>query len=345
MNYSKNIFGKDLTNLSYKDIEKYFEEEKEETNNIEYKSYSNKYGNFNKNLEGVIRGICAFLNSEGGVLIWGSPEGQKIEGKQEKVFVGKLSPVNNLKEKDWFINKVSDSITPLPIGINLHTIENNGAYIYVFEIQKSTYSPHQYNNTYYARLDGQTKPAPHYLIEALFKKISFPHIEGFIKLNKISNNGEQYFLGIEIFIFNFSQLQNEENVSFRLMCPQGIFAKSKVPQFQNMYGYNGRQLIHKDLIDVLHFGSPNHHSEQLIFNPNELQSQHQNKVDLLLTFGGKSSPLKSSRYKLDFSKINWSKVDNPNYLFEEIEENKLFSEIQKEKKSTRESTLKVILNR
>lgn len=345
MNYSENIFGKELNELTYADIEGYFEEEKEESNIIEYKSYSAKYGNFNKNIEGVIRGICAFLNSDGGILIWGSPEGQKVEGKQEKVFVGALSPIPELKGKDWFINKISDSITPLPVGVNFQTIENDGAYIYIFEIQKSNYSPHQYNNTYFARLDGQTKPAPHYLIEALFKKISFPHLEGFIKPIKISHNGRLYFLDIEIFIFNFSQLQNEENVSFRLLCPQGFFAKSKVPQYQNMYDYEGHQLVHKDLIDVLHFGSPNYHSEKLIFNPNEILTKHQNKVDLLLTFGGKSSPLKSSEYILDFSKIDWNRPDNPNYLFEDINENRIFAEIQKEKNTTRESTLKAILER
>lgn len=345
MNYSENIFGKKLTDLTYKDIEEYFQVEKEESNIIEYKSYSAMYGNFNKNIEGVIRGICAFLNSDGGILIWGAPEGQKVEGKQEKVFVGVLTPIQELKGKDWFINKISDLISPLPVGINFHTIENNGAYLYIFEIQKSTYSPHQYNNIYFARLDGQTKPAPHYLIEALFKKISFPHLEGFIKPIKISHNGSVYFLDIEIYIFNFSQLQNEEKVAFRLTCLQGYFAKSKTIQNANMYGYEGHQLIHEHLIHVLHFGSPNCHSERLVFNPNQLLNEYQNKIELLLTFAGKSSPLKASEYILDFSKIDWNKQDDPNYLFEEINENRIFAEIQKDKNMTRESTLKAFLGR
>ena len=345
MSYSEKIFGKELTELTFSDIENYFQEEKEESNIIEYKSYSATYGNFNKNIEGIIRGICAFLNSDGGILIWGAPEGQKVEGKQEKIFIGELSPIPELKEKDWFINKISDSISPLPVGINFHAIEKDRAYLYIFEVQKSTYNPHQFKNIYYARLDGQTKPAPHYLIEALFKKISFPHIEGFIKLIKIGTNGQNYFLNIAIYIFNFSQLQNEENVVFRLTCPQGIFTNSRKSRFQDKYGYKGHQLIYKDMIDVLHYGSPSRHSEILMFNSHELNAEYENKVDLLLTFGGKSSPLKSSEYKLDFSKINWENKETPNYLFEEINENRLFAEIQKEKNATRESILKSILER
>lgn len=345
MDYSQNFFGKILADVTYHDIVHFFSEEKDESNNIEFKSYSAEHGNVNRNIEGVIRGICAFLNSDGGILIWGAPEGVKVEGRQEKIFIGDLSPVPELKEKDWLINKISDSITPLPVGINVKTLENEGKYIYVFEIQQSEYSPHQYRNIYYARLDGQTKPAPHYLIEALYRKITFPHLEGYIKPDKIFIDGNNYNLDITIFIFNFSELQNEENVSFRLMCPQGIFVNSQIPQYQNMYLYDGHQLVHKDLIDVLHFGAPNMHTERLMFNPNKVLTEFENKVDFFLSFGGKNSPLKSSNYKFDFSKIDWNNQDDPNYLIEEMNENILSSDLQKKLNNTREDTLKAILKR
>lgn len=343
MNYSKNILGKELLELEFKDIQEYFVSEKEETNLIEYKAFSNQYGNFTANINGIIRGICAFLNSEGGILIWGSPLGKQVEGKKEKVFTGDLALVPELKEKDWLINKISDLISPLPIGINVQIIENNNEYLYIFEIQKSQYSPHQFKNTYFARLDGQTKPAPHYLIEALFKKISYPNIEGFIKLNRISNDGRNYFLNITIYIFNFSDLQNEENVSYRLMCVEGIFADSKINS--DMYQFEGHQLVHTDLIKVLHFGAPDMNNETIIINPSLLRSNYNNKVQLLLTFGGKKSPLKSSQYTLDLSNIKWDEPTELNYLFEEIEENKSFSKMQSEIGSNRETQLKSILER
>jgi len=345
MDYSTTYFNKPLESLVYKDIVEYFIETKEESTKIEFKAFSSKYGNFNENLNGVIRGICAFLNSEGGILIWGAPEGIQVSGQNSKIFQGALSPLTDLKEKDWLMNKISDLITPLPVEINVVILQNASEIVYVFEIQQSNYSPHQFKNTYWARLDGQTKPAPHYLIDALFKKIRYPNIEGFIKPEEITHNGVKYFLDITIFIFNFTHLQNEENISFRLMCPQGIFWRSQDQNYSHMYLYDGHQLIFKDFIDVLHFGAPNMHTERLVFNPHELLSKYNNEVDLLLSFGGKYSPLKTSSYKLDLSKIDWNNAIVPNYLFSTIKENVLSADKQKDLGTTREDSLQKILKR
>lgn len=345
MDYSTIYFYKPIDVLLYQDIEEFFVDAKEESTKIEFKSFSTEHGNFNDSLDGVIKGLCAFLNSEGGILIWGAPNGKKMLGKNSKSFQGALSPLIELKEKDWIINKISDLITPLPVGINVAILQNGAYIIYVFEVQQSNYSPHQFNNTYWARLDGQTKPAPHYLIDALFKKIRFPNIEGFIILEKISNNGTYFILDITICIFNFSQLQNEEKIIFSLMCPQGFFAKSKNLKYSHLYDYDGHQFISKGLIDLLHFGAPEMHSEQLVFDPNQLVSKFNNEVDLLLFFGGKFSPLKSSNYKLNFQNIDWDQTNEPNYLFSEIEENSLSADKQKNLGTTRESLLKSILKR
>ena len=345
MNYSNNYFGKSLDNLEYQDIVNFFINPQEESNKIEFKSYSTTYGNFNRNFEGVIRGICAFLNSDGGILIWGAPEGTIPAGQSEKIFQGLLSPLNERKEKDWLINKVSDSITPLPVGINAIRLEDTNNYLYIFEIQPSPYRPHQNRNIFWARLDGQTKPAPYYLVEALFRRISYPNLEGYIKLDQISNDGHNYYLDITIFLFNFSQLQNEENVSFRLMCPEGIFSRYNDPQHQHMYIYNGHQLIFKDFIDVLHFGTPNMHNERLIFDPHDLVNNHNNEIRLLLSFGGKKSPVKTSEYKLNLNNLNWTQTDTPNYLITEIEENILIYDKQEELGTTREDTLRRTLGR
>ena len=209
-NYSHQYFGKNLEDLVFQDIADFFATEKEESDKIEFKAFHPNYGNFNKNLEGVIRGICGFLNSNGGILIWGAPLGQKIDDKL--VFQGALSLVDQLIEKDALISKVSDSITPLPVKVNVQIIENNGNYLYVFEVQKSNYSSHQFKNIYYARLDGQTKPAPHYLIEALFKKVSYPNIGGFINLDRFGNaNNGNVFLDISIIIINSPYAKNSQD--------------------------------------------------------------------------------------------------------------------------------------
>ena len=346
MSYTKTFFNKELENLVYQDIVDFFVDEKEESDTIEFKSFSTTYGNFNENLKGVIRAACAFLNSEGGIVIWGTPVGMPDPKRNNlKIFKGALSPVNELKEKDWIINKVSDSITPLPVGINLKILQNGTDYLYVFEIKQSTYRPHQYKDTYFARLDGQTKPAPHYLIEALFRQIKFPKLEGYIKLENISNNGTFYILDISMMIFNFSELQNEENVTFRLLCGQGTFRNSGSAQINPFYNMDGHQLVYNDFMKVLSFGAPGIHYETLIINPTQLATNHQNKVDLVLSFGGKKAPVKISEYILNMREIKWDQKDDLNYLFEKLDENIMMSERQEKMGKTREENLKNILGR
>ncbi len=339
MDYSKAYFGKSLNELLYQDIVDFFISEQEESDRIEYKSFSIQHGNFNNKLEGVIRGICAFLNSDGGILVWGAPEGIKLENRKERIFKGVLSPINELLEKDSLISKISDSITPLPVGINVQILKEENLYVYIFEVQKSDYKPHQFKSIYYARLDGQTKPAPHYLIEALFKQIKYPNIEGYIKPIKISSDGSKFLLDIEIFLFNFTELQNEENAFFRLMCKEGIFTSSLTPGNEEMFGYKGHLLIFKNFIDILHFGAANLHSERLQFSP------YTREVELDLMFGGKKSPMKRSKYKLDLSLIDLNNPDNPYYLITEMNENKTSGELQAEMGYSKEKTIKEFLGR
>lgn len=270
--------------------------------------------------------------------------GSKPEGRKEAIFVGDLSLVNDLIEKDRLISKVSDSITPLPVGINVATLQTDGGYVYVFEVQKSNYSPHQFKNVYYARLDGQTKPAPHYLVEALFKQITYPQLEAYIGFNKIHSDGRLYFLDISIYVFNFSELQNDEDVSYRVICGEGIFQRSVGGLPDGAYSMGGHQFTHKGHIDVLHYGTPDMCDEIIQFNPQQLL-QKGNKVNLVLHFGGKKSPSKSCNYTLDFSKIDWNSQLNPNYLIESKQENILFSELQSEVGSNRESILSDLLKR
>jgi len=341
-NYSQQYFGKNLDDLTFQDIADFFAEEKEESDKIEFKAFHPDFGNFNKNLEGVIRGICAFLNSNGGILIWGAPLGQKVDDRV--IFKGDLSPVTEFKEKDSLISKVSDSITPLPVNINVQILEKDGGYLYIFETQISTYSPHQYKNTYWARLDGQTKPAPHYLVEALFKKISYPNIEAYINFNKFGTlqNGKCY-LDIAILMFNFSELQNAHNLTYRLMCGQGVFAGSLNPNTSKNYIYDGHMYVHKNLNEILHFGAPDRNTQRIIIDMDKLAGEHNYKMDLILTFGGRKSPLKLSEYKLDFS--GSISANNPVGIIKNLSENKLMSEHQREIGSTRENQIKTIVKR
>lgn len=342
-NYSQQYFGKDLTQLKFDDISDFFVVAKEESDKIEFKAFHPKYGNFKQNLDGVNRGICAFLNSNGGILIWGAPLGQTIDGKE--IFQGDLSPVKELMEKDAIISKISDSITPLPVNINVNILSDNDNHLYIFEIQQSNYSPHQFKNTYYARLDGQTKPAPHYLIEALFRKISYPNIEGFLDLERygVMPNGRS-FLDISIIIINFSELQNELNLNYRVICGQAIFLGSTNPNTSRLYSMEGHQYLNSNNIDILHFGAPEKTTQRLIFDMESVRLDYNNQMDLILYFGGKKSPLKFSEYKLNFN-LNSIREKYPVELFASIKENQLASQKQAELGTTRENLLSTILHR
>lgn len=341
-NFSNQYFSKDLNELTFQDIEKYFETPQEESDKIEFKAFHSQFGNFDKNLEGVIRGICAFLNSNGGILIWGAPLG--IKNNDRVIFHGALTAVSKLIEKDSLISKISDSITPLPIDIRVKTIEQNNQYLYIFEVDKSAYSPHQYKNTYWARLDGQTKPAPHYLVEALFRKISFPLIEGYVAFDKFGNyDNTRVYLDITVYIINFSELQNEYDVEFSLICSEAIFEGSFKESIKINYSWGGHKYESRPYIKTLHFGAPEITTTKLVFNLDELKEKHDGKMHISLSFGGKNSPLKFSEYKLDFNQSTIS--EKAPKVLESFAENIFSSEKQKMLGTTRENLLKTLLNR
>jgi len=110
---------------------------------------------------------------------------------------------------------VSDGIISTPVGVNVSILSSGQVYVYVFEIQKSIYSPHQINNTYYMRIDGQKKPAPHAYIEAMFKKISYPNLSGKIEVKKVFYNGgsKRLFIEYQFEISNLTQYQNEKGLT------------------------------------------------------------------------------------------------------------------------------------
>lgn len=338
MDFCTAHFGKTLNSLTIDDVKSYFTEERIETDQIEFKSI-HPTGNINEKFAGIQRSICAFLNSSGGLLIWGSPEGQKVEGKKEKIFKGELSFFTQVLEKDFVISKISDSIIPLPNNIRTNIISDGNSCILVLEIDASEYSPHQNSNTYYMRIDGQTKPAPHHYIEALFKKITYPNIEAFIKITKVEVfQGSKYKVDFTMFFFNWTPLQNEEKLSFRVVS-DGVFANSSNPQLSHLYAMKGHEYFKENVKDIFYFGEPIYESNMILFDPSKI-SQNGNKGRLNISFGGKFSPRKTCEYDFDLSNIY---VTDPNDIIKRKNENKLTKDLQDEKGVTKESIIKTVL--
>jgi hypothetical protein len=261
-----------------------------------------------------------------------------------------LSPITVYKEKDQIISKISDSITPLPVGINLEILERKQKFIYILEVKESQYSPHQYKNTYWARLDGQTKPAPHYLIEALFKKIKFPNLEGFINFDNYGNQkmSQRHYsnlgfvkIDLTVLLFNFSEFQNESGVIVRLITDIGHFKGSFDPIAPKVGYLNGGK-EYRTNYNIIHFGEPKFFTESIVIDLKKFQEKN-NKIEIQLVFGGNSTPLKSSTYTLDLSGTIHSE-----YLYRHItgkEENMLVSEKQEILGYNKSKTLQKLLKR
>lgn len=322
MIYIKNYFDKDnIEDVSYQDIVDFFENEQKESDTLEFKSFVSQEGESVVNKEKtIIKTISAFLNSEGGLLIWGTPIGQMVEGKNEKIFVGELSLVTQLYEKDQFISKITNRITPVPNGLLFHRIEHNENYIYLIEVNKSEYSPHQFENRFYMRLDGQTRVAPYHYIEALFKRIKYPNIQGFVTLNEFRLVANSYWLTLTSWIFNTSPLQNDFDLSIRLICDIGRFVgwNELNPNPRIVYDNGGHEKRVKQVKDIVHYGEPISHTDTIEFNPHELQREG-NTSRIVLSFGAKNSPMKISSYTVQLSTTG---PVNLNEALIEINENK-----------------------
>ncbi|HMU47515.1 MAG TPA: ATP-binding protein [Chitinophagaceae bacterium] len=340
MEFSEIHFGKNLNSLSYSDIQEYFKIERNETDSIEYKSISDK-SDYKSSFQKITETICGFLNSSGGILIWGAPNGRRKDGKKEKYFQGELTPTKDILEKDTLINKIASLITPLPNSINVTILHLEDTAVYVIEVKESDYAPHQTNEKYFIRIDGQTRVAPHHYVEAMFKKARFPNIEGFVgiqslfhKNNIIFNGKKGNFLSIQIkfMIFNWSPFQNEEDVYVRLLSDFGCFQDS----LYAARGYPSTGEYSEKVTDILSYGSPVGDSMTLFYDKEDLRRE-KNQTKLILSFGGRLCPAKTSVYNIDFSlfEINGDikKCLTPIY------KNTFFKDLKENQENTKEDIL------
>ncbi|TNJ41676.1 ATP-binding protein [Tamlana fucoidanivorans] len=317
MKFSQIIFNKDLYDLTYNDIVDFFNTEKEETLNLEFKSYPVQ-GNHNDKEKAVIKAICGLSNAEGGIVIWGAPI-ETTNPQGNTIAQGDLTPFETNLDRDRIINKISNLIIPLIVGVRVQKLDApNGNSIFIIEVEKSKHKPHQYKDKYYIRLDGQTKIAPHYLIEAMMKSIDFPVIRGHIRLKNIELVGGNVVLSFVKVLFNTSEFNNDINFFYRIVAIPGII---RIGQNTFPGDYTNESL------KIMSHGRPSRSTFQLIIPSAELIARGQ-EVDVVLNFGGEKSPSKVSRYKYLLNNIVEGDVPNNElpYLVEK-NENELPSDV------------------
>ncbi len=203
MYYSAQILGKDVEALTLRDLENFFLDPRAENSILEFKSGKVK-------ISSLYKEISAFLNTEGGLIIAGSPEEDKYSsGKSEKRRCqGKMIPTH-FKDKEWLMSMISANITPPPENLKVKQFENGGGTIYVIDIPQSLNPPHQCIETgkYYIRVQDAARPAPHSVVEALFMKNKKPRLN--LDLNLSRGNAET-FNTVEVNIENLSDYPTDQ---------------------------------------------------------------------------------------------------------------------------------------
>lgn len=286
--FCKQLFGKSIRELTIEDLSLYFSEAKEETEILEFKSGKGDFeGAFNKN---ILRAVTAFLNSSGGILIWGAPEHKIQENGNAKVCVGDLVPVHERREKDQLINRIASSISYMPTGIKIERLDLNQGYIYIIEVQESQSKPHQFNGQYLIRLDGQSKPAPHYIVDSMFKQINDADTEIGLHLYDFLWAQGYLTLDFKMVVFNFSRYMPARNVNVNLYSNVGEFNTT------------GSRDINITTIDSISFGSFPSTKYSLTIKENVLE-RFDNIIDLNITSSGHNCLSKVSTYKINVDKI------------------------------------------
>ncbi len=334
MSLIKSLFGKNASKISETDLIKYFQDNQKESDIVEYKSYSIRGKDDPKAKEdAILKTICALLNTGGGVIVWGTPEKTKNNG--EEYVSGTLDPVLNKYEKDSFISKIVQRIIPSPQNILMHEVPiSPRGFVYLFEVKESNYKPHQFDGTYYTRLDGQTIKAPHHYIEALMKQVRYPNLEAAISIKSTSSYDEAYVergmrkvtgkkfhtIRFRFFILNMSGHINEEDVTFTLITNTGKLLGVNPRAHPKRYAKN--ESIYKSDIPqpVLSYGETMGESIDIVIHEDELDDARK-KINFVLLFGGKKSPMKRCDYEFDFERWNPS---DPNMAIATARENVLF---------------------
>ncbi|MGA1978909.1 MAG: ATP-binding protein [Bacteroidales bacterium] len=221
MSYVKKIFNKDILDLNISDLRSFFELEQEETSVLEFKSGDVE-------IIDLYKEITAFLNTEGGLLIIGTPQEKKqiIGDNIKTVCFGELT-YSKFRNKDWLYQKISSNIVPAPSGLKIFEYIDVAGSIFVIDIPQSDIPPHQCSSDgrYYIRLEREAKPAPHGLVQALFQKRRAPKLDAKIRINKINTNVDE----LHISLYNRSRIPADKlSCIIDIYNTNGIETKAKL---------------------------------------------------------------------------------------------------------------------
>jgi hypothetical protein len=297
--FCEEILGIAIDDVGYQDLEHYFQQERDETLFLEFKSYTNRPNDTrgrdakaSEKIRGVIKAISALLNSNGGLVIWGAPEPKEISRGEKKVKMcqGSLTPVPDFNDRDAFISKIVSQISPLPQGIRMQPIQVQGGYVYLFEVPESQYKPHQYDGRYYVRNDTRTDAAPHHWVYALCRQVRYPELalslKGISNYNSVSHD----YISIEVTaeIENITEFVNDHEAYLKVYTPNGGIGRTSLDK-------KATTVLFDNVAKILTYGLP---IEFIFWVDIKRQSYPENQPFITIWFGGKNSMVKKVTYKI-----------------------------------------------
>jgi len=306
---------KDITHQTLLD---FFKEEIGEDLRLEFKSYHSE-----KDFDNAYEAICAFANSEGGLLIFGAPieKRQEKEGVKYYGFSGDPMYLPKKRVKDNILDKVYQIIRPVVSTVQCEVIEcGENKSILVFEVGVSIYKPHQFKDKYYMRLDGRSKPAYHYLIEAMMKQQTYPKMildlktigsKDFRRFDKATGIAFEYLhFPMELIIKNLSFSKTVTDIWYNLAIYPGSCTKISVAT-----GNKQSEVLNNNFTvrDVLSGPLPSNLFHVIKFdircNAYEMEKSGET-LNITALAGGLDTPTITivQKYKLDFESLSFEKI-------------------------------------
>lgn len=321
--FAKKLFGYPIDKIDQEILERYFQQERDETLFLKFKSFTDKPEDTRsrskkeaERIKGVLKNIDAFLNSSGGLLIWGAPESVQVERGERKVQMckGLLAPVPTFYDRDSFINQLASQIKPLPQGIRMEPVPVAGGYVYLFEVPESQRKPHQYDGRYYVRTDA----AEHYFVEALFKQIRVPQLSA--KLYDFAALSTQVIFRDSIITTSFKlhisvahEMETESDLFFCLTTTKGVFQTVRLTDLKKRIGSEGKRLYVESATSIVAYGFPFFCPIEFDFTVGrDFTDKHE--VDITVLYGGRNSPSKSQVFRLTYQLV----YEDPSYILENV---------------------------